>query len=387
MVKKRSLKNKTIKKKGGDPHFLGSGTYGCVYKPPIKCQEECTNSRCQKNSNVVSKYMNNKYATNERDMFDRLGLNNINHRNQYHIGKPYKCKPSEDFKVNPYECDLKIQNPALLLYTNGGKDLDDFLKKPCLPYDFLNKIENLLEFILKMINFKIVHCDIKNGNIVTGVNGNHFRFIDFGLAINFKDHFTYDSIFRKVYYFWLPSAIFLSNKPEEITDEMIDKYCVEFYKKTEYHKFLSTYIKKNNINLDSLKQILIDIRGKIKAGSSILTILKHIDLYSFTTVLDYYLYHHIHKFFPEYSMKISLLFMKFIDDTQIYNPNVFKSCIPEDFYQYFKKLKEDIKNLGIKDEKINILNNKLFNQLNIRSVNNKKLTKRKNIYENLAKSI
>ena len=49
-------------------------------------------------------------------------------------------------------------------------------------------MENLLEFILKMINFKIAHCDIKTGNIVSGIDGNNFRFIDFGLAISFKDY-------------------------------------------------------------------------------------------------------------------------------------------------------------------------------------------------------
>jgi serine/threonine protein kinase len=376
-LKNKTLKNKTLKKKGGDPYFLGSGTYGCVYKPPIKCEGECTDPRCHHNSKVVSKYMNNKYATVEKEMFDQLHLNNINHRNQYHIGKPYKCKPSSDFKPNPYECDVKIETPSLLLYEDGGKDLDDFLKKPCLPYDFVNKMENLLEFILKMINFKVVHCDIKNGNIVSGIDGNKFRFIDFGLAIHFKnDRFQYDSIFRKVYYFWLPSAIFLSNTPEEITDEMIEKYCIEFHKKTQYHKFLNTYIIKHNFNIYNLKQILIDLREQIKKGASISTILKHIDLYSFTAVLDYYLYHHINKFFPEFSMKIALLFAKFIEDTEIYNPNVFKSCLPEDFYKYFKQFKEDIKNLGITSNNIKRFNSKSFNQL-----------KRKTTYKKFGNSI
>jgi serine/threonine protein kinase len=372
MGKKRSLKKNISKKKGGDPNFLGSGTYGCAYKPAIKCENECTDSKCQANSKVISKYMNNKYATDEKEMFDRLGLNNINHRNQYHIGKPYKCKPISDFKPNPYECDVKIQNPSILLYEDGGKDLDEFLKRPCLPYDFFNKMENLLEFIFKMINFKVVHCDIKNGNIVSGIDGNQFRFIDFGLSINFKnDRFQYDNIFGKVYYFWLSSAIFLSNKPEEITDEMIEKYCIEFYRKTEYHKFLNTFIKKNRIDVHSLKEILISIREKIKNGSSILIILRHIDLYSFTTVLDSYLYYHINKFFPEFSGKLGFLFMKFLDDTQIYNPNVFQTCSPEDFYKLFKKLKDDIKMLGITNNHIKKFNSKSFYPLKKRTTNKK----------------
>lgn len=367
MRKVTSLKKKIDKKKGGDPHFLGSGTYGCAYKPPIKCEGECTDVKCQKDAKVISKYMNNKYAEDERLMFDRLDLNTINHRNQYHIGKPYKCKPKSDFIPNPYECDVKIKNPAILLYEDGGKDLDDYLKRPCLPYDFINKIENLLEFILKMINFRIAHCDIKNGNIVSGVDGNHFRFIDFGLAINFKETFKYDSIFSKVYYFWLPSAIFLSNIPEKISDEQIEKYCKEFYEKTERHRFLNTFIKKNRINTYTLKEILIGIREKIKSGLPILTILRLIDLYSFTTLLDYYLYYHINKFFPEYSMKLAILFMKFLDDTQIYNPNPFKACSPDIFYEKFKKFKYDVKELGITVANIKKFNSKSFKQLKRKS--------------------
>ena len=152
-------------------------------------------------------------------------------------------------------------------------------------------MENLLLFIFKMINTRVVHCDIKDKNIVTGINGEQFRFIDFGISINLNN-FVYNYIFSKPYKFFLPTTIFLSDTPEKITDEIIEKYCIEFYKKTEFNKFLNMYLKKYGIDEYNLKKILIDVREKIKAGESLFKILKLIDLYSFTTVLDNYLYKH-----------------------------------------------------------------------------------------------
>ncbi len=347
---RRVTKKKINKKKGGEPSFLASGTYGCVYKPSIKC-DICTDKICKKDSNVVSKYMNNTHAIKELKTFNNLHLNNINSEHKYHIGKPYKCNPTPNFKPNPYECDVDIQNPSILLYEDGGKDLDNYLKKPCLPYDFFNKMEKLLEFILMMLKSRIAHCDIKNGNIVSGVNGNNFRFIDFGMGINFDNRFIYDTIFSQAYEFWTPSCIFLSGRPENISNKQIIKYSRSFYKKKEYNKFLNTYIKKYIPDVISLARILINVREKVKL-KTIFKILKIIDLYSFTTVLDSYVYYHISKFFPIYSHKLNILFTFFLDKTQIYNPNPFKVCSENDFYEYFKEFKKSIKELNIKYDNI-----------------------------------
>jgi hypothetical protein len=189
---------------GGD--FLNSGSFGCVYGPPLKCLDSsCTGNKCV---NGVSKLMNKQNAEAELGLFDILGIDIIDPSNAYHIGKPHLCKPdiTPEIIKQCNEKKVNIEDPHILIYENGGYDLNSLChfiitienEETMLRYinSMLKKLLNIAQGLSLFATRKICHFDIKDDNIVTGLditynindlNINKFRLIDFGLGFNYSD--------------------------------------------------------------------------------------------------------------------------------------------------------------------------------------------------------
>lgn len=177
--------------------LIGEGTYGCVYRPAIKC-ENATNTGIDKK---VSKVMKLAEANLEYSEYDQIG--NADPQQKYYLGKPQMCSMSEaDYKASVEQSGCRILTPnstytdyTMLQYEDGGTDLETFaigyLKTFLAPNKqkqtdlFWLNAHSLFMGLKMFAENDILHDDVKPQNIVLKydlANGTvRFNYIDFGL--------------------------------------------------------------------------------------------------------------------------------------------------------------------------------------------------------------
>ncbi len=175
--------------------FIGQGTYGCVYRPPLLCKD---GTRVPPGK--VSKLMLHSVA--KKEVKEYKIIEQIDPENKYYPGKPILCKADPaDIRANvrTQECDVYANDPSpekysLLFYDDGGVDLGKFVRSGLDTYltqglspqaqtdmFFLNA-HNLLKGLHMFAQNRFLHHDIKPGNIVFEPSTYKFMFIDFGLS-------------------------------------------------------------------------------------------------------------------------------------------------------------------------------------------------------------
>ena len=179
---------------------VGEGTYGCVLKPPLKC-DETYNLGNQDYANKISKIMSRHHAINERDEYS--AINNIEGLNKYAITGPLLCKPLVDNKFNNSVKKCKTFNVKntfkrdktdlrMLLLEDGGINIYDHITKVFALQSldekkvFLTSLIKLFDGLLFFQSNEIMHRDIKLANMVYNVNNGRAKYIDFGLMTNFQ---------------------------------------------------------------------------------------------------------------------------------------------------------------------------------------------------------
>ena len=141
--RKKEKKHKKTKKLGG--RAVDSGSYGCVFNPPIKC----ANSPNPYNNKNISKLMYEKDTQSELDEMKKVKkfIENIpNKENYFLISNTYACKPDklepEDLSGFNQECELftkyginsqtvnnNLSKLSLIVMPNGGLNVDKFIKE------------------------------------------------------------------------------------------------------------------------------------------------------------------------------------------------------------------------------------------------------------------
>lgn len=216
---KQMSKNRMSKKRkqmAGD--FVKTGTYGCVFRPPLKCVDAELNSKFS--TGFVSKLMKNYAFSDEINevqivskIFDKK---DDDWQKKYFVLPLKKDGCTINVKDSTNELDIKDSNlgtggkdPCLLEWTDiserptsykslnmvdGGKDLNDFLvKKGRLTTADFNVINNLMIDLLvngiyEMNHLGIYHFDIKAGNIVYNEQDGRMRLIDWGFVKHIEKH-------------------------------------------------------------------------------------------------------------------------------------------------------------------------------------------------------
>lgn len=205
---------KTRKRKGGK--FIGRGTYGCSFRPALKCIGE--NSVEQ---NSISKVLVIKNAEKEFKINELL---TVIDPEQIFTLYPYKiCKPvlyHSDKKDMDNKCDefLQVNHRAIFL-KDGGDNLNDVFFR--IPKNGFNKVHRALFralhnlFIgLEYLHSKnFVHLDIKAANVVCKITSGTelkffgfkigkptylMKFIDFGFSGNVDTVFSKKNTFEYV---------------------------------------------------------------------------------------------------------------------------------------------------------------------------------------------
>jgi len=179
---------------------VGEGTYGCVLKPPILC-DEASNLVAQDYANKISKIMTRQHAINENAEYS--AINNIQGLDKYAITGPLLCKPllDKNFNASVSKCKtLKVKTAfkntkddlRMLLLEDGGLSIYDHITKVFMLQSldekkvFLTSLIKLFDGLLFFQSNEIMHRDIKLANMVYNVNNGRAKYIDFGLMTNFK---------------------------------------------------------------------------------------------------------------------------------------------------------------------------------------------------------
>ena len=251
----KTKKNRFFKNLNGGK-VLGSGGYGCLLIPAVKCKakndtnEYITYDSANKNKNIT-KLMLAKNAQKEYDeiMKYKKSLTTIpNYKKYFLIDNIDLCQPSElsksdlqDYetkckalikkKITKKNINKKLDSIMAINMPNGGKDLDDFIKQ-CNSYDDYKKINNslidlLTHAIIPMNNLHIYHSDIKAGNLLMN-NDYQCKIIDWGLSTSYANYNSNDSFpitrghYNRPIQFNVPfSVIILNNDFKDAYEEYL----------------------------------------------------------------------------------------------------------------------------------------------------------------------
>jgi serine/threonine protein kinase len=169
-------------KKPHSSKIIGSGTYGCVYRPALQCSPPCEEERC---TTGVSKLLSTKHAVKELDAFRHIDkLNPL-----YFIRAPILCNLPKNTDIDDCNSSEVIKaksnnkSLSLLIYDDAGMNVYEYLKNHFKPEDisiFLNKFTAMFYAIEDLWKNRIIHDDIKLQNMVIDKDIN-IKLIDYGL--------------------------------------------------------------------------------------------------------------------------------------------------------------------------------------------------------------
>ena len=231
--------------------YLGEGSYGCTYKPAMKCKGESN-----REPNSISKLLL-KFNTAD-DLKGKDLLEPIDPTQQFFLFPSRVCQPNIG-SMDPVENNLMkcgkykyrymnqtLLNSDLILMKNGGEDLVRFKVRPDEFYPFFRDFSNLLEGLVILNENNFVHFDIKPENIVVKKQADgsfHFRFIDFGLMTSVADFDSMNTaIFLNNYFVWPYDVRFLA--PMFTAASLTDADINEFYRKgpDSYSRFIKSIL-------------------------------------------------------------------------------------------------------------------------------------------------
>lgn len=188
--------------KGGK--VLGSGTYGCIFKPALQCKGQDS-----RKSNFVTKLMMTRNANEEYEEVQRLVpyIKSIPQYKKYFVLDDItKCEPInltkddlEDFNTKCgalknhqitaalVENEIKKGRVLGLELPDGGISVKNFLAMPTTKKEdvvnYLQALKNLIsEGIRPMNQNGVIHQDVKSDNMVYNPETKELKLIDWGLA-------------------------------------------------------------------------------------------------------------------------------------------------------------------------------------------------------------
>ena len=179
-------------KSGGE--VIGSGGYGCVFKPALRCKDSTFRS------SGISKLL--KYKDAEDEWKEINNVKNIiikiaNYEKYFLLDNIEKCIPNTltyDDVININQCEnllnninidtinSNLENLQIINMPFGGDDLDKVIKGGTIKLENINNILiNLLKnAIIPMNKLGLYHCDLKSNNML--YYNNQIKIIDWGLS-------------------------------------------------------------------------------------------------------------------------------------------------------------------------------------------------------------
>ena len=175
------------------PKLLAQGSYGCVYKPSLHCEEPTKITYDKK----VSKFLTKEDAKIELAEYKLVKKSDP--RGQYYLGVPETCTPAET-QVNQTalqdKCDIRdnyqhLKNDRLIIMKDGGENLSSYADKiqkmpggPATTQKIRKlwvEVRRLFQGIRAFLDHDLIHHDLKGQNIVYDEATHRLNYIDFGL--------------------------------------------------------------------------------------------------------------------------------------------------------------------------------------------------------------
>lgn len=253
-TKKIKSKNKSSRfKKGGK--VIGSGGYGCIFSPALKCQDTENEDKNSNKNEKISKLMTTRHTkeeykeiTNFKPFIEKIP----NYEDYFIMNEINICKPDKlskmDLENYDKKCDTlkkdgitseninKSLNKVMALnMPNGGIDVGDYVDKIKNKSDLVNLNNSLISLlkngILPMNKMNIYHCDVKESNILVNEKINeknkklNTRLIDWGLSTIYNmDNDIPSSMYSRPFQYNVPFSVILFNN---IFDDMYKKFLKE----------------------------------------------------------------------------------------------------------------------------------------------------------------
>jgi serine/threonine protein kinase len=171
--------------------YIGSGTYGCVFTPPLLCK-----TGKQPSEKLVGKITTHKLAQQEIQVANKLRKFPLV-RNYFLLPEPESCELApEGEQVDPgiQECrddfkthgdDLDLDKMAQITIPFGGTKAyyELFLDQSLHPkrFDFFGFMKHILEAGSTMLLVGVCHFDLHAGNLLMD-NKKVVRILDFGMS-------------------------------------------------------------------------------------------------------------------------------------------------------------------------------------------------------------
>ena len=250
-IRKKPYKIGTLKigtlKKGGKP--IKSGSYGCVFKPVLKCEK----NKSAQLENGISKLMEEEAAQIEFDTIVEVQshIKSIPNNNDYFLVNDIKmCAPDKlspadlnDFdavcndivKYTGYDKNIinnNLKHFKIINMPYGGIDLNEFWKRLTdIPARDKKKIfvtvngiliQLLENGIIPLNQTGFYHLDIKGGNILVSDDIKYARLIDWGVSQKLNENNITPSKFIQEFQFNIPftNVLFNNNINKWIQEEL-----------------------------------------------------------------------------------------------------------------------------------------------------------------------
>lgn len=290
------MNSKKIKKGG---KVLDAGSYGCTFKPALKCKNNINRS------DGISKLLDNKEADNEWNKLMQIKklIDNIPNNNKYFLlNNLEKCKPdklvNKDFE-NIDKCEkplssidniLNINNElnkiTIINMPDGGVSLYNIYYHDNLEINKINKLLiNLLQnAIIPMNKLGIYHSDLKSDNLL--YKNNNIRIIDWGLAI-FRNtdnripslllnrSLSFNTPFSKILF--SPDLLYKFNKYNLKQYNSKELYYKLFYILQDYYDIHMEYIGKGHHDyLITIIENILFINNNNLSNYNVIAIIKNI---------------------------------------------------------------------------------------------------------------
>jgi hypothetical protein len=243
VTKTKKYNNKRVKKKGTYKRVKGgkpikSGSYGCVFKPVLKCDK----NKSAELENGISKLMEEDAAKIEFDTILEVQrhIKGIPNNNDYFLVNDIKmCAPDKlsnedlnDFdtvcndivKYTGYDKNIinnNLKHFKIINMPYGGIDLNEFWKRMMdIPAREKKKIFALVNSILiQLLENGIIplnqtgfyHLDVKGGNILVSDDIKYARLIDWGVSQKLNENNITPSKFIQEFQFNIPFTNILFN--------------------------------------------------------------------------------------------------------------------------------------------------------------------------------